>query len=147
MAERNKEETLKATLEVLKQRQVRITPQRKAIIQYLIESKAHPSAEMIYEDLAPRFKNMSLATVYNNLRMLARMNLLKELKRSSGATQYDFAIGKHYHVVCRKCGVIVDLDYPNLKSIEQFASGRTSFVIESHQLEFYGLCPDCQKQS
>ena len=60
---------LKDALDTLKNNGVRITPQRHAILEYLISSKSHPTADEIYKSLASNFPNMSVATVYNNLRV------------------------------------------------------------------------------
>ncbi len=66
----------------LKEKGIRITETRKAVVAYIIESDSHPSAEMIYMDLLPQFPNMSLATVYNNLRLLLEEGFVTEIKRA-----------------------------------------------------------------
>lgn len=134
------------TLDSLAKHRVRFTPQRRAIIKYLICSDRHPSAEDIYDDLADEFDSLSLATVYNNLRLLVKLNVVKELKSGGGASHYDFELNKHYHVICRECGRIMDLDYPMLTSLENFAAERTGYRIDGHQIEFYGLCPLCLEE-
>ena len=67
------------TINLLKAKQIRVTPQREAIISYMIDSTAHPTAEMIYAKLSPQFPHMSVATVYNNLRLLVDLNLVEEM--------------------------------------------------------------------
>jgi len=61
------------SIEKMKNSNIRITPQRYAILEYLVESKMHPTADDIYKALADRFPNMSAATVYNNLRLFVKI--------------------------------------------------------------------------
>ncbi len=70
-------EELKEALEMLKNTGVRITPQRHAILEYLVESMTHPTADEIYKALEGKFPNMSVATVYNNLRVFKEVGLVK----------------------------------------------------------------------
>ncbi|AMB94451.1 transcriptional repressor [Aerococcus sanguinicola] len=132
------------TITALREHKVRITPQREAIIKYLIETKDHPTAEDIFNELSPHFKSMSLATVYNNLNLLTRMHLVRELNYGDDASHFDFDLDRHYHVICEHCGRIVDLYYPILYELESYAAAYTGFKVNNHRLEIYGLCQDCQ---
>lgn len=134
---------LNDALDTLKQHGVRITPQRNAILEYLITSKSHPTADEIYRSLASTFPNISVATVYNNLRVFRKIELVKELNYGDASSRFDFATHDHYHVICEDCGTIVDFQYPGLEEVEQLASHITGFKINSHRLEVYGVCPTC----
>lgn len=70
---------LKDALDALKETGVRITPQRHAILEFLVNSMTHPTADDIYKALEGKFPNMSVATVYNNLRVFRESGLVKEL--------------------------------------------------------------------
>lgn len=131
----------------LQSEHVRITESRKAIIAYIISSKDHPSAEMIYHDLIPKYPGMSLATVYNNLKLLVDEGYVTEIKKSSDATTYfDYMGHDHLNIICEKCGKVVDLDIhaPSLQDQVQAVSG-FSITREIHTL--YGVCKDCQAAS
>lgn len=134
------------TLGVLKANKVRLTPQREAIIQFLIDSTAHPTAEQIYHELAADFPNMSVATVYNNLKLLVKLNLVEEMAVSDVATHYDFAITPHYHAVCTRCGRIVDFYPQAVVNVSDAVQQQTGFLVTGHQLEVFGLCPQCQQE-
>ncbi len=134
---------LKDALDSLKATGVRITPQRHAILEYLIDSMIHPTADDIYKALADKFPNMSVATVYNNLRVFREVGLVKELTYGDAASRFDFITGDHYHMICDSCGKIVDFHYPGLNEVEQLASHVTGFEVNSHRLEVYGTCPSC----
>ena len=137
---------LKEALDTLKVSSVRITPQRHAILEYLINSMAHPTADEIYKALEGKFPNMSVATVYNNLRVFKDVGLVKELTYGDSSSRFDFTTHDHYHAICESCGKIVDFQYPGLDEVEQFASHVTGFKVSHHRLEVYGLCPDCAKK-
>ncbi|MFT8872209.1 MAG: peroxide-responsive transcriptional repressor PerR [Sporolactobacillus sp.] len=132
-------------IELLKNSGIRITPQRHAVLEYLILSHTHPTADEIYKALEGRFSNMSVATVYNNLRMFKKTGMVKELTYGDASSRFDFSTKPHYHVICKQCGKIVDFFYPGLDEVEDLAAKVTGFVVSSHRLEVYGLCPACQK--
>lgn len=132
------------TIQTLKSRGIRVTPQRIAIIRYLIASTAHPTAEMIHDALVDQFPHMSVATVYNNLRLLADLGLVEEMNVSDTAVHFDFALTPHYHAVCTNCGKIVDFHYGRATDVEAVAASKTGFQVTGHHLEVYGLCPECQ---
>ncbi|WAA13859.1 peroxide-responsive transcriptional repressor PerR [Fervidibacillus halotolerans] len=137
---------LKEALDTLKESGVRITPQRHAILQYLIDTKSHPTADEIYKALEGKFPNMSVATVYNNLRVFREVGLVKELTYGDASSRFDFATHEHYHAICESCGKIVDFQYPGLDEVEQFASHMTGYKVSHHRLEVYGICPECAKK-
>ncbi|PIC70056.1 transcriptional repressor [Sporosarcina sp. P18a] len=134
---------LKDALVTLKESGVRITPQRHAILEYLITSHSHPTADEIYKALEEDFPNMSVATVYNNLRVFQNSGLVKELTYGDASSRFDFVTHDHYHIICDDCGKIVDFHHPGLEEVERLAAHVTGFQVNSHRLEVYGTCPDC----
>ena len=138
---------LQDALDTLKTTGVRITPQRHAILEYLIQSMAHPTADEIYKALEGKFPNMSVATVYNNLRVFREVGLVKELTYGDASSRFDFVTNDHYHMICEGCGKIVDFHYPGLDEIEHFAAQVTGYEVHTHRLEIYGTCPTCKVES
>ncbi|SFC72436.1 Fur family transcriptional regulator, peroxide stress response regulator [Alkalibacterium subtropicum] len=101
------------SIERLKYNNVRITPQRHAILEYLIDQDSHPTADEIYKALEEDFPSMSVATVYNNLRLFTKMGLVKEMMFGDNSSRFDFASTEHYHAICTRCGKIEDIYYPD----------------------------------
>lgn len=128
----------------LKQVKFRITPQRYAILEYLIEQRNHPTVDDIYCALVDRFPNMSLATVYNNLKIFIEVGLVTEMQYGDASSRFDFTNIPHYHAVCEKCGKVVDVFYPGLEDVESATEKLTGFQIDKHRLELYGICPECK---
>ncbi|MGV3488747.1 MAG: peroxide-responsive transcriptional repressor PerR [Tuberibacillus sp.] len=138
---------IREAINTLKESGVRITPQRHAILEYLIVSMSHPTADEIYKALESKFPNMSVATVYNNLRVFKKAGLVKELTYGDSSSRFDFATTDHYHIICESCGKIVDFSYPGLDEVEALAEHVTGFEINNHRMEVYGTCPDCKHET
>ncbi|HWO55576.1 Fur family transcriptional regulator [Paenibacillus sp. JTLBN-2024] len=133
-------------LEQLKTNGVRITPQRHAILAYLMESMSHPTADEIYRALEPKFPSMSVATVYNNLKMLIEAGMVHELTYGDNSSRFDANVSDHFHVICQKCGKIEDFSYPSLEDVEQTAEKSTGFQIQGLRMELYGICSSCKNK-
>lgn len=135
--------TLAHALNQLKTTGVRMTPQRHAILAFLLSTMTHPTADEIYKALYPTYPSMSVATVYNNLRLFVDAGLIRELTYGDGSSRFDADLSDHYHAICRNCGTIVDFDYPALTQVEHVAAMETGFKVEGHRMEIYGLCGKC----
>lgn len=130
----------------LKNTGVRMTPQRHAILAYLFETMNHPTADEIYKALEDKFPSMSVATIYNNLRLFREANLVTELTYGDSSSRFDADVSEHYHAICRECGKIVDFAYPCLQEVENVASEVTGFAVETHRMEVYGKCKMCRDE-
>ncbi len=139
------EQRLQEALSHLKSSGVRITPQRHAVLEYLMQAMTHPTADDIYKALEGKFPNMSVATVYNNLRVFQQIGLVRELTYGDSSSRFDCNTTEHYHVICESCGKIVDFHYPSLDEVEQLAEQVTGFEVSHHRMEVYGKCEDCQQ--
>ncbi|KRE91309.1 hypothetical protein ASG89_34250 [Paenibacillus sp. Soil766] len=134
---------LEQALTKLKTTGVRMTPQRYAILSFLLDSMTHPTADDIYKSLESKFPNMSVATVYNNLKVFIESGLVRELTYGDSSSRFDADMTDHYHAVCEVCGKISDFEYPPLSDIETTAALHTGFQVGGYRLEVYGVCPDC----
>jgi Fur family peroxide stress response transcriptional regulator len=139
------DEKLQKAINTLKDSGVRITPQRHAVLEHLLTAMTHPTADEIYKALEHRFPNMSVATVYNNLRVLRQIGLVRELTYGDDSSRFDSNMSDHYHITCNICGKIVDFDYPSLNEVESLAEQLTGFNVSHHRMELYGKCSECQK--
>lgn len=123
----------------------KLTPQRLAIARILALSEGHPGIETIHSQLQRDFPTMSLATVYRNVMLLKSLGQVLELGFPDGSNRYD---GNrpfpHPHVICSKCKKIIDPDIEAVKDVTQEVADKTGFDIQTHRLDFFGLCGDCQ---
>lgn len=136
---------LQEMLSKLKDRALRITPQRLAILRILALSAGHPSVEQIHEKVRVDFPTTSLATVYKNIALLKELGEALELGFTDGSNRYD---GNrpypHPHLVCLRCKEIIDPDLSSLADVTAELSQETGFLILSHRLDFFGICSACQ---
>jgi Fur family peroxide stress response transcriptional regulator len=137
------DDRLQQAVEQLRSEGVRMTPQRYAILEYLMKSRRHPTADEIYRALSPHYSSLSVATVYNNLKLFIEAGLVRELTYGDDSSRFDADLSDHYHAICEKCGAIVDFEHPPIREVEQEAEARTGFRIHGHRLEVYGICPTC----
>jgi Fur family peroxide stress response transcriptional regulator len=138
---------LEQIIKALKDKGYRLTPQRLAMLKIIAASKRHPNAEQIYEQMKADFPTTSLATIYKTLTLLKDMGEVLELNFATAGSHYD---GNkpypHPHVICTKCGQILDPESVAVAEISQEMARQTGYQITHHQLNFFGLCPRCQKE-
>jgi Fur family peroxide stress response transcriptional regulator len=134
---------LEQALTKLKSTGVRMTPQRHEILAYLLNTMTHPTADEIYKALAPRFPSMSVATVYNNLKVFIETGLVREMTYGDQSSRFDADLSDHYHALCEVCGKMVDFAYEPLDDLDRTAGDETGFLVKGHRVEVYGVCVDC----
>ena len=141
------QERLEKILAKLRERQCRITPQRVAILKVLLGSTEHPSVEQVYTRVRVDFPTTSLATVYKTVHLLKEIGEILEIGNADGGNRYD---GNkpypHPHLICTRCKAIVDPDIPLLPKLTAEVSTLSGYRITSHQLDFFGICPACQRK-
>lgn len=140
----DKNHQVEHAIEHLKEHKIIITPQRNAIITLLANSTSHPTVENIYEELLPQYPSMSMATVYNTIKMLKEHNMIKEIHVDEPSIHYDFNVEEHYHVVCKSCGKIVDVSVPLEETFGETFENKSGFKIDTYDLKLKGLCRECQ---
>lgn len=117
--------------------------QRQCIIEYLKETKQHPTAEMVYLHVQKKYPNISLGTVYRNLKLLADQGKIKRLCYGDSKERFDGNISQHNHFICKQCDNVIDLDMESFEHINTLAQVCFSGKIEGHITYFYGVCKGC----
>ena len=124
----------------------RETKQREAILRVLMNTKSHPTADLIYEEVKKEIPNISKGTVYRNLKVLQESRQVSELNLNDTISRFEVKQDSHYHFRCEKCGRVSDIDMPVDGELDRHIEKITGLKISYHQLEFRGLCKDCQKE-
>lgn len=130
--------------DLLKSRNIKVTPQRLAIYNVLFKTTEHPSAEKIYQELMPTHPTMSLATIYKTLDALKKADLVKELNTGGDSFRYDANTSSHPHAICLDCGDVIDLHTHLLDDLTDRVQQETDFDILYGQMYFYGKCRLCK---
>jgi Fur family peroxide stress response transcriptional regulator len=123
---------------------IRLTPQRLAIAEVVINSGDHPSVRDIYERVKAFFPYVTIATVYSTLTMLEQAGIVRELpfQRQS---RYDANLSPHANLVCIGCGTVVDADVgqETVAELGELISQQSDFEVAAQRVDFYGWCSGC----
>ena len=126
---------------------VRRSKKRDAILRLMRNTKCHPSADWIYQQLQEEYPNLSLGTVYRHLNQLSEEHVIRRVGVINGQERFDADIHPHAHFVCNRCGAVLDLpDYAPSRHYIQSLSEQYEFIVEGHEFNLRGLCKDCKNQ-
>ena len=138
---------MKETAQILREKGLKVTPQRIAVYNMLLGTTEHPNAETIYKALEPTNPTMSLATVYKTLDFFKQLGLVQELNVGEGSSRYDAQVKCHPHTVCIECGTVSDLYMDELTDIHKKLAVELDFEVQCEQLILYGRCAECRKKN
>jgi Fur family peroxide stress response transcriptional regulator len=114
---------------------------RDAILQVIRSTASHPGAQWIYDKLKPLIPNLSLGTVYRNINLFRHEGLVVSVGVVGGEERFDGVVKPHPHLVCSRCGRVMDLPCPDPAMEERRETG--GFTVDYRKTVFYGLCADC----
>lgn len=125
---------------------LRLTPQRRAVLDVLRSSHDHPTAQDVLDRVRRTSPGIGAATVYRALGMLVAQGQALELDLGDASARFDANTARHDHVVCARCGAAADVDAPLPPRLAHAVAKVTGFSVTGHDLTFRGLCPTCQPQ-
>ena len=138
--------TTQELLNSLKQAGMRITPQRIAICDLLSNTRMHPTAAAIYDQIKAQYPSLSLATVYNTLEALTGLGAIHQVgSAGDDSAHYDADISPHMHLACIECNRIIDVFTDLAAAVDDEISRKFGYKILGARIVYYGLCPECQK--
>jgi Fur family ferric uptake transcriptional regulator len=122
----------------------RLTPQRLMIVSAIEDSDSHISAEEIYAQVAAKYPQVNISTVYRTLELLKKLGLVIETDFGEGRVRYHPAEkGHHHHLVCTGCGAVIDLDESSLSSLKVMLLREYKFSADLKHLAIFGRCHKC----
>ena len=131
--------------DLLKNKNLRITKQRRLILDYIDKKNEPVSGQEIYDDLQKEMA-IDLSTVYRNLNILEENDLLLKTSDIDGISYYQINKDDHKHfITCSRCHKKFLIKSCPVHDLEKEVMAETGFIINGHNFEFYGICPDCQK--
>ncbi len=137
--------TKEAIIQKLKERGLRITPQRLSIIDVLVKKgHLHPGARFIYKEAKKKGTRLSLSSVYENIKELCRYGIIKSLEFDGKENRCEGNLDDHINLICEHCGKIIDYEVP-VSLDQRDVAKKTGFVITNNRLEYYGYCGECTK--
>jgi Fur family peroxide stress response transcriptional regulator len=123
---------------------------RDEILAVIRSTGSHPSAQWVYDKLKPRIPGLSLGTVYRNIALFREEGVVASLGVIDGEERFDGDVSPHPHLVCRRCGRVMDLPCPDGETLRRLAeeglpgSAVGDFLIDYRTTVFNGLCADCR---
>ncbi len=128
--------------------ELRLTPQRQAVLAALEAATDHPTAAEVFERVRAEVPGIGPATVYRTLALLVAHGAALELSLGEGtAARYDGNTERHDHLVCSSCGAASDIESALPEHLVDQMAGDTGYAITGYALQFHGLCPACQLPS
>jgi Fe2+ or Zn2+ uptake regulation protein len=121
----------------------RSTKQRTIVFEIVAHAKSHPSAEEVFTIARKKLPDISLATVYRNLHLLAEEGKIREVQFEGSTLRYDGMTMEHEHFCCRSCGNVQDLPVSLPTSSLTSIQTRLGVTVERYSLDYYGLCNKC----
>jgi Fur family ferric uptake transcriptional regulator/Fur family peroxide stress response transcriptional regulator len=125
-------------------RGLKMTPQRRAIIDYMQSAFHHPTADEVLQTVNSKFPMTSRATVYNTLKWLKQEGMIKEVFEA-GSIRFDPNTEQHHHFVCRECGKVEDIECDLVGTVD-ICSLPASQKVEFFEVTLRGLCAGCQNK-
>lgn len=127
---------------------LRSTSQRDKILDIFVAAGQHLSAEELYVRVKKVHPGIGYATVYRTLKLFAEAGLAQERRFEDGFTRYEHTSpdAHHDHLICTNCGAIIEFENERIEALQQDVARKNRFKVQSHKLELYGLCSDCQKK-
>ena len=120
---------------------LRCTPQRYAVMAFLMEHSGHPTAPEIFEAVNRLDPRSSKATIYNNLRNLVEAGLVREVAVEGRAARFDAKGARHHHFICDRCGNVEDIEWYDVPRPGSRSLGKR--VLRECELIVRGLCTNC----
>lgn len=128
----------------LKEKGYKLTGQRRLIIKAFIENPGHHTAQEILDFVKDKCKDINFSTIYRNLELLSRLEIINELQIESGISHYELTgLAHHHHIICKKCGEMKEIDICPYANLEEEQLKAIGFKATDHKFEIYGYCSKC----
>jgi Fur family peroxide stress response transcriptional regulator len=128
-----------------KEQGLAFTFQRQVIYEAVVDSRGHPTPELIYEQVRQRIPSISLGTIYKNVKTFLEWGVLKEVTLHHGSLRLESNMTPHHHLVCSSCKAIFDIEESAVEPVQLPKSKLPAgFSIKQCRVEFVGVCKSCQ---
>ncbi len=131
---------------ILKKAGYKLTAPRRAVIEVLKSHNEHFSHDQILAEGRKICPKLGRATVYRTMELLVGLHLVRPLYLNDATQRFIVATGGHHHFVCTECGAVIEFDDCIAEQMQHEFSQKYHFQIQSHLLEFWGICENCQQK-
>ena len=134
-----------ALVRYLEDHHLKRTRQREAILDVFLQSTGHISSDELYDKVRDQFPGIGSTTVYRTMTILCDAGLAVERNFEGGVTRYEIPHEHHDHLVCVRCGKIVEFECTMIEAAQDRIASDYRFRLLRHRHELYGHCADCQQ--
>lgn len=131
----------------IKEQGLKATAQREDIAQVFFSTRRHLSVEELYGEVRRVNPRVGYATVYRTLKLLKECGLAAERHFADGQARFENLEPEHHHdhIICERCGRIVEFVQPQIEQLQEKVAQRFGFVATMHKMEIYGICQECRE--
>lgn len=142
-------EPLEVFADYLSRKNLKMTPQRRCILDIFLEEKGHHTSEDLYNIVKKVDKSIGQATVYRTLKLLSESGLAKEVNFGDGVTRYEqkYGYSHHDHIICEECGKALAVVDEKIEELQEKLAESHGFVLTHHEMYLYGICADCRSKA
>jgi len=123
---------------------LRMTVQRRVILDALKHSSAHPTADEVFDKVRGELPHISLGTVYRNLEVMTELGLIARVEAAGNQRRYDGRTESHSHIRCVSCGRVDDVTARAELAPGGDVGAESGYRVDGWRLEFTGTCPGCR---
>lgn len=133
-------------IEYLKQKDFKLTEQRKEILNTFLKIDKHLSVEELYDIAKKKDPSIGQATVFRTLKLLCDAEIAKEVDLGDGKVRYEHKYGHehHDHLICTKCGRFIEAVDPEIEKLQDELCKRFGFKAQRHKMDIFGVCKRCR---
>lgn len=136
---------LKALADYLEKNNLKHTRQRELILTAFLEAKGHVTSDDLFQTVREQHPTIGYTTVYRTMKLLAEAGLATERHFDDGITRYELEQEHHDHLVCEKCGKIIEFECEAIETAQREIARSHGFEVLRHRHELYGNCRDCRE--
>jgi Fur family ferric uptake transcriptional regulator len=137
----------RALASYLEENSLKHTKQREAILEIFVNLEGHITSEDLFSRVRAVHPNIGYTTVYRTMKLLCDAGLASERHFDDGITRYEIAHEHHDHLVCTRCGKIIEFECAMIEHTQDEIAARYGFRVLRHRHELYGHCDKCQAAS
>jgi Fur family ferric uptake transcriptional regulator len=134
-------------IKTLKEKGLKLTPQRRLIIDAIHETDTHLTAEEIVNYVQARVPEVNKSTIYRTLDLLERNGCVFKSELDDHAIYHHAEEGHHHHLVCSRCGKTIDCDEDLFESVERSLGNKHGFKVSFNHMVISGLCQECSNKN
>ncbi|KAB1440279.1 Fur family transcriptional regulator [Pseudodesulfovibrio senegalensis] len=135
-------------IDYLADNNLKITPQRRLILETILNQKEHLSSEELYAKVKKKDASVGQATIYRTLKLLVDADIVEPLDFADGVTRYEASYGKehHDHLICTVCSKNIEIMDPLIERRQEEIAEKHGFKLCSHKMYLYGICEECRNK-